>query len=75
MSTFCIQVINPNTSPEMTETIASAARRIPGIFPATRAFHSRRQSIDRCFSFLPSLPPEGADNSRPDRITSFSCAP
>ncbi|WP_313510598.1 aspartate/glutamate racemase family protein, partial [Kosakonia sacchari] len=28
MSQFCIQVINPNTSPEMTDTIARAARSV-----------------------------------------------
>ncbi|MGY5958351.1 Aspartate/glutamate racemase family protein [Kosakonia sp. BK9b] len=28
MNAFCIQVINPNTSPEMTRTIAQAARRV-----------------------------------------------
>ncbi len=28
MSEFCIQVINPNTSPEMTHTIAMAARNV-----------------------------------------------
>jgi allantoin racemase len=28
MTQFCIQVINPNTSPEMTHTIASAARSV-----------------------------------------------
>lgn len=46
MSTICIQVINPNTDPGMTQTIAEAARRGVARNRYCRGLSTRRRAVD-----------------------------